>query len=363
MFRLNFPLLLVLLAGCAAQRTSAPSTGGSGGVMGPPIPETHVEQQDLPKDVYGPQAPSPSTGIATATGIDGSTSTAVMVGPPIPTGTETNTITSTATATAAAAPEPGKLCVVLGPGMAKAMAEAAVLEAFRKAKLPVHCVVGTEMGAIVGALYSAGNGNTNNLNWQLFKLNKDNYFAFPMLSLQEPKSSGHKLNEFFHGVFHDEEIDRLPIKFATTAVDDDGDNTVELTTGAVADALSASVAVPNIFDSWKIGGHSYRSAASAEPAPVELARKLGGNFIVLVDVLLDGGAPAKSRFHRAFTAARSVIKLEKKEAQFTIQVNTGTIAFDDFGRRADILSAGTSAAEKAMPDLKAAWDKWNSGQR
>jgi NTE family protein len=247
--------------------------------------------------------------------------------------------------------------------MAKAMAEAAVLESIRKAKLPIDCVVGTEMGAIVGALYSNSNGNTNNLQWQLFKLNKENYFAYPMLSLREPKSSGRKLNEYLRGVFHDAKIERLPIPFATTAVDDDTDNPVNFEKGDLTDALSASVALNGIFDVWKIDDHSYRSSASAEPAPTELARRLGGNFIVLVDVLTDGAAIPKSRYHRAFTAARSVMKLEKKETQFVIQVNTGAIAFDDFNRRADILSAGSSAADKAMPELRTAWDKWNSGQR
>jgi NTE family protein len=327
--------------------------------MGPPIPDVNVESQELPTEVYGPAPPSGNVATAVSTETAVATDTASATD----TATATDTSTSTATDTAAAVAEQGKLCLVLGPGMAKAMAEAAVLEAIRKAKLPVHCVVGTEMGAIVGALYSGANGNTNSLNWQLFKLNRDNYFAYPMLSLREPKSSGEKLHEFFRRIFHDQQVESLPIRFATTAVDDENDSTVELDRGSLADALSASTAVPGVFDSWKIAGHSYRSSANAEPAPMELARRLGGNFLVLVDVLLEGGAPAKSRYHRAFTAARSVLKHEKKEAQFVIQVNTGTIAFDDFGRRADILAAGAAAAEKALPELKAAWEKWNSGSR
>jgi NTE family protein len=338
------------LAACANHRP-IPGISQPGGnepeVMGPAIPETHVDQSVVPNDAYGPVAPPP--GEVTS-----------------PTATSTATATATATATTTVLPqssEPAKLCLVLGPGMAKAMAEAAVLEAIRKAKLPVHCVVGTEMGAIVGALYAFSNGSTNNLQWQLFKLSKDNYFAFPMLSLHEPKSSGQKLHEYLHGLFHDTQIDRLPVKFATNAVDDETDANVELDKGLLSDALSASAAVPGIFDPWKIGSSTYRSAASADPVPVELARKLGGNFIVMVDVLLDGGAPAKSRYHRAFTGARSVIKLQKKEAAFVIQVNTGNIAFDDFSRRGDILSAGTAAAEKAMPELKAAWEKWSATQR
>jgi NTE family protein len=334
--RKNYSYLVIvlgagLLAACAGQRPvvpGPPSPEKPVEVMGPVIPDSHVVEEQLPAQAYGPEAPPPVIPAPGATA---------------PTG------------------EPPKLCLVLGPGMAKAMAEAAVLEAIRKAKLPVHCVVGTEMGAIIGALYASSAGNTNNLQWQLFKLNKDSYFSFPLLSLREPKSSGRRLHEFLRGIFRDSRIETLPIRFATTAVDDENDAVVELDRGSIADALSASSAVPGIFESWKIGDNSFRSAVSADPAPIELAKKLGGNFIVLVDVLLDGGALARSRFHRAFTGSRSLVKLLKKDASFVIQVKSGAIPFDDFSRQGEILSAGADAAEKAMPELKAAWEKWVAG--
>ncbi len=339
------PILAVfLLAACAAQRpVSMPGPEKPIEVMGPVITDSHVEEQQVQIEPYGPQIP-----------VDAPPSSSAQ--PATSTGTAMGTTVATAAPTA-----PPKLCLVLGPGMAKAMAEAAVLEAIRKAKLPVHCVVGTEMGAIVGALYAFSNGNTNSLEWQLFKLNKDNYFSFPMLSLREPKSSGRRLNDFLRGVFRETRMETLPIRFATAAVDDENDNIVEFEKGNLADALSASSAVSGIFDPWKMGGMSYRSGAGADPAPIELAKKLGGNFIVLVDVLLDGGASAKSRFHRAFTSARSLMKLQKKEASFVIQVNSSAIPFDDFSRQGEILSAGTAAAEKSLPELTAAWEKWVAG--
>ncbi len=326
-------LALLSLVGCASQQ-KAPVLGppSPGEVMGPVIQDSKVEEQTVPSEAYGPEMPP------------GVTPAPVEVTPP-PTS------------------DSAKLCLVLGPGMAKAMAEAAVLDAIRRAKIPVHCVVGTEMGAIVGALYAFSNGSTNNLAWQLFKLRKETYFNFPMISLREPRSSGKRLNEFLRGIFRDARIETLPIRFATTAVDDESDGTVELMTGHLADSLSASSAVQSIFDPWKMGDASYRSAAVADPAPVELAKKLGGNFIVLVDVLLDGGAGGKSRFHRSFTPTRSLMRLQKKEANYVIQVNSGAIAFDDFGRQGEILSAGAAAAEKSIPELKAAWEKWVAGSR
>lgn len=339
-------LAALTLGACAPVRTAPPSAADpeAAEVVGPVIEEESVETLPVEPELYGP-----------------------VVGEAITTEESVATDTAVATATATeteSAPtrEPPKLCLVLGPGMAKAMAQAAVLDAIRKAKIPVHCVVGAEMGAVVGALYSFLNGSTNSLQWQLFKLSKDSYLSFPMISLSEPRSTGKKLNDFFREIFKERRIEDLPIPFGTNAVEEARDASVSLLKGDLAGALSGSVAVAGIFEPWKIGGESYLSAVSADPAPVELARRLGGNFIVLVDVLQAGGAGGtKSRFHRAFTAARSLMRLQKKEADFVIQVDTSAIQFDDFGRKGELLAAGERAAEKEMPRLKAAWESRSAG--
>lgn len=341
------------LSACAAKRP-APGHDDPPEVMGPAIPEQSVEEEPVPPteqppaEAYGPAMPP--EGVIPA---PEATATAEA--------TSTSTETETETAVAAPAGE-AKLCLVLGPGMAKAMSQAGVLAALKKAKLPIHCVVGTEMGAVVAALYSSSNGSTNNLQWQLFKMSKETYFNFPMLSLREPRSSGGKLHEFFEGAFKGKKIEELPIPFATTAVDEERDSPAELTSGDLAGSLSASVAVPGVFDPWKIGDTRMHSSALSDPLPVELARKLGGTFIVAVDVLTDSGV-ARSRFARAFAPARSLIRLQRKEASFVIQVATAKIQYEEFSRQGEILAAGTAAAEKALPELKAAWERASAGSR
>jgi NTE family protein len=252
-----------------------------------------------------------------------------------------------------------KMCLILGPGMAKALAQAAVLEAIRKANLPVHCVVGTEMGAVVGALYAQAKGNTNSLQWQLFKLNKENYFDFPLISLREPKSSGKKLHDFLRDLFRNRNIEDLPIRFATAATDLDRNTTVPFERGRLADALSATLAMPGIFDAWTVNGEDLASGAVSSPAPIDIARNLGGTFFVLIDVIEDiAGAPkSNARFQRAFFPARNLIRLQKRDASFVIQVKAGSLPFDDFSRQGEILAAGAKAADKSVPELKAVWEK------
>lgn len=328
------------LAGCAGKRSrTAPSTN-VGEQYGPTIQEATVDSQKI-EQTYGPPTEAPTTS-------NQAQAPAEALGPPVPPeGSETQ--------------ETPKLCLLLSPGMAKAIAHAAILEAIKKANIPVHCVVGSEMGALVGALYSqAKSGSTNGLQWQLFKLTKANYFNFPLLSLGgDPKSSGKKLHEFIAQIFRDKKIESLPIRFGVTATEAESGSVRLFEQGNLAAALSASMAMPAIFEPWLIDGKKFISGAVSSPVSIELARKLGGNFFVIVDVAEDisDGAKGVDRFQRAFVPVKNLIRLQKKEATFVIQVKTGAIHYDDFGRQGEILQAGATAAEQAIPELKQLWEK------
>lgn len=336
-------LLSLTLSACAGSSGALTEGEGETEFQGIAINDGAVESERVAEQ-YGPAVPTPAEDAAAAA--------AASAEPPPP--------AEAAPAAPAPVPEAGKLCLVLGPGMAKALAEAAVLEAIQKAKIPVHCVVGTEMGALVGALFSQANGNANALQWQLFKLNNENYFNFPMLSLRDPKASGRRLHEFLRDHFRQQRIESLPLRFATVAADLDRDATVVFDKGEVAEALSATLAMPGIFEPWRVGSETLYSGAVSSPAPVELARKLGGNFFVLIDVVEDNSNPNASgaRFQKAFSPVRNLIRLQKKEASFVIQIPAGHLAFDDFSRQGEILATGNRAAIRAVPELKAAWEKW-----
>ena len=52
--------------------------------------------------------------------------------------------------------KPPKVTIVLGGGGCKALAQIGVLEVFAENHIPVDYVVGTSVGAIIGALYAGG---------------------------------------------------------------------------------------------------------------------------------------------------------------------------------------------------------------
>src|ERR1700709_1412771 len=59
-------------------------------------------------------------------------------------------------ASAAFASDHPKTCLVLGGGGARGAAHIGVLKIIEREHIPIDCITGTSMGAIVGGMYAAG---------------------------------------------------------------------------------------------------------------------------------------------------------------------------------------------------------------
>jgi NTE family protein len=333
--------IFVLTFGCTGQRTLDPSEkNGSFSTQGPTISEPGVATEAIP-ELYGPETPL----------AEGPSQVSEAMGPP-PAGTADSSATG-------ADPQlsVGKTCVLLGPGLARGVAHAGVLEAIRKAGIPIHCIVGTEMGSLVGALFSHGNGSPNSVQWNLFKLGKDIYFDFPLLALREPRAKGNRLHEFLQKVFAGASVERLPIPFATIAIEAETNDPIIIRSGDLASAISASVAIPGIFEPWPREGRQLISASLVSPAALEAAKEMGASFLLLVDVLEEfSPKEAGNRFGKAFMPIRSLMKMQKREAQAVINVKVGSVPLDDFSKRGEAINAGRQAAERVLPEIKLKWE-------
>src|SRR5580704_6172013 len=65
-----------------------------------------------------------------------------------------------------------RICLVLSGGGARGMAHIGVLKVLEELRIPIDCIAGTSMGAIVGGLYASGmtaqqiNATMRSLDWQ-----------------------------------------------------------------------------------------------------------------------------------------------------------------------------------------------------
>lgn len=258
-------------------------------------------------------------------------------------------------------PKPtAKLCIALGAGTAFGFAHVGAMEILLRAKLPIHCIVGSEFGAVVGAI-AALDLNVNTLQWQAFKIKEGEYFSFPLFTLKEPRTNGKKFNQFLAKVFGSRGFPQLRVAFASVATEPTSGRTIILRDGALTDALSASLALPGLFDSWKMrSGVLLQSGAMTAPMPVAAARELGGTFVVAINVMDDvriqqDQRPLQKRLEAVLEPLRDMANSQKRGADFVIQPDLRAFSPADFNRQSEISAQGREAAEEALEKLQEQW--------
>lgn len=251
-----------------------------------------------------------------------------------------------------------RVCLVLGPGMARGLAHVGVIEALVEAKIKIHCVVGVEMGAIVGALY-ADTLNANTLQWQLFKFKRDIYLDTPLLSLRERLATGDRIHKVLSEVFANRRIRDLRIPFAAMGTAAESGDPYAFTQELVADAVTASTALALVFRPRNVEGRGlFVSGASSSPLPIAEAKRLGGTMVIAVDLLTDGFSAGnfsgtEREVARQFVIARNLQKFQRAEAALVISPDLRQYSFADFDRRVEIISIGKRAAAQALQAYQA----------
>lgn len=174
-----------------------------------------------------------------------------------------------------------KFGLVLGSGAARGWAHIGVLRALEERGLRPDVIAGCSVGALVGGAYILGALEDFEA-WarELKPLSALQSFGFTV-------ARGGLVNaapafKAFAG--YDRRIEDLPIRFGAVAVDLGVGEEVWITQGSVVEAARASSAIPVIFHAVRRQGRWLIDGAVANPAPVNLARALGADVVVSVDL-------------------------------------------------------------------------------
>lgn len=212
--------------------------------------------------------------------------------------------------------------LVLSGGGTKGFAHLGVMETLELNGIPIIGIVGTSMGALMGALRASGY-TTKDMHRILKELDlpsllsentgpmfvftgndrraKTNTVSFLTYKKQEgqtgPKGmlTGDKLYRYFSQLMkHVTETDfyNLPIPYAAVATDINTGEKVVLKEGNLAAAMRASMSIPMVFEPWKIDDHLLVDGGIVSNLPVYTAKELfPGVPIVAVDISgkMEGG--------------------------------------------------------------------------
>ncbi len=185
----------------------------------------------------------------------------------------------------ALAPRIPKIGLALGSGSARGWAHLGVLQALRDAGIQPDVVCGASIGALVAAVHAAGE-QERFADW-VRSLSVRDVWGFMDFNLSGGMLKGEKLINFWRENFADFVIEDAPIPFAAVATDLHSGAEVWLRHGSIADAVRASIALPGLFTPVVHEGHLLVDGGLVNPVPASLARALGADIVIAVDLNAD----------------------------------------------------------------------------
>jgi NTE family protein len=227
------------------------------------------------------------------------------------------TVPPTVSPQAASANPPGRprIGLVLGGGGAKGAAHVGVIRVLEEMRIPVDCIVGTSMGAVVGGTYATGmdavelQRRIEDISWNDTIAFQNRHERLPM----RRKLAGVTYSNSLEFGIHDDgltapngfintqnieqtirllvsrslgvqDFDRLPIPYRAVATDMQRGEMVVLDSGDLATALRASMAVPGIFAPVTIGDRVLGDGGLTRNVPVDIARQTCADVVIAVSV-------------------------------------------------------------------------------
>lgn len=272
-----------------------------------------------------------------------------------------------------------EIALALGSGGTKGYAHIGVLRALDRHGIHIGALAGTSIGALIGALYLAGNAPdaieerlSDIETRRLFKRGSD--AGQSLLGLAG-------VEELLDDVLGDRTFEDLSIPFAMVAVDLVTGQEVHLRKGRLVDAVMASIALPGIFPPREIEDYQLVDGGISNPVPVDVARELGEGLPVVAVALSKPPRPGEEMptpdvlepvpiirhatsfrwgqainiFIRSIFVSGALITehhLAAEKPEVVIRPDVHAISLLDQPDVPEVVKLGEQAAEQALPEIK-----------
>ncbi|MCE5202746.1 MAG: patatin-like phospholipase family protein [Coriobacteriales bacterium] len=178
---------------------------------------------------------------------------------------------------------PRRIGLALGSGSARGLAHIGVLKVLEQEGLAPSVIAGTSMGALVGAFYAAG-VSVDEMEHIALTFDVKQVTGLSDLALSNGAiSSGEKVRAFL-AEHLPPTFEELEMPFGCVAMDLSHNRAVYFTHGDLIQAVRASTSVPLAFVPVRMDDMLLVDGFVCDPVPVDLARQLGGETVVAVDV-------------------------------------------------------------------------------
>ncbi|CAJ0715889.1 Outer membrane protein assembly factor BamA [Ralstonia edaphis] len=284
-----------------------------------------------------------------------------------------------------------RIGLVLSGGGARGYAHIGVLKMLERMRIPVDVIAATSMGAVVGGLYASGM-RADALEQKLSQVDlsdiafdrndraklpqslREDDFQYPIglsagygdgrLKLPTGLVQGNRLLALLKNwtaQWPDNiEFSHLPIPFKAMATDLATGDGVILDHGSLPLAMRASMAVPGLFAPIEVGGRTLVDGGLVSNLPVQLARDMGADIIIAVNIGSDLQRPEDLTSPAAVTQQMITILVgQNVRAQkallrgndVLIEPQLSELSFTDFAKGPQGVRQGERAAQGAEAKL------------
>lgn len=209
-----------------------------------------------------------------------------------------------------------KIGLVLSGGGAWGVAHVGVLKALEELHIPIDCIAGTSMGAVVGGLYASGMSPVEiddwfrTANWHFllsdalpresesFRSKQSQFALNQGIAFNVSRKAGLKLpaglvagrnvmaslRQLTVPVRYIHDFNRLPIPFCAIATDIETGGIALLRDGDFVEAIRASMSIPGVFTPQRIRGRMLVDGGMASNLPVTVVQEMGADVVIAIDV-------------------------------------------------------------------------------
>ncbi len=283
--------------------------------------------------------------------------------------------------------------LVLGGGGARGAAHIGVLEVLDRLRVPVDCVAGTSMGALIAGAFVAGKSPAQ-LREAMAGADWDDMFqdnpAYTDLDYRNKRSMqrflpgsevgirdggvvtppgfllGQKIKLFLNGMVHadsgETEIEKLPLPLSLIAADIGTGERVVYREGSLSQAMRASMSVPGLMAPLDYRGRKLVDGGLVDNVPIsEVRERCGAEVVIAINVGSPLLKPADITGLLSVSAQMVGILTEQNVTQslatlrsgdIYIRPELGNLTAGDFERSEEAANYGRAAALAAIEQLQ-----------
>ena len=250
------------------------------------------------------------------------------------------------------------IALALGGGFSRGFAHLGVLEIIEQEQIPVSIIVGTSIGALLGAAYADGI-SVRDLCDLGRRVHVRDFLRFhhsdPERAAQRKDCIGQFVQEWFRAGL----VEELPIPTALVTTDLDTGAPYVFTSGPLEVAIRASCAFPGLVKPVEYDGRLLADGCIVGPVPTAVAAKISSGCVLGVHVSSNEASSSSPEnvvkvFDPRFRAShRSSLEPSwSRHADILLEPQVHHIDWNDFSRVDEAFSAGAEAMRRALPILR-----------